>query len=323
LQQITVTVPVSRLHLVAVDGQGAARLKLRPRFELDAQQRVVRKDYPPTFDVPPTMDDLFREAARNHQLERAYHAERTAERAKQREMDYEMRVQIAQAFLGDRTRRALEEPTPTRTYCFLVTDSKRHLRFDVNLDQGPARDVPPEAYRRFKADVRARRAARRQQRFTQLTVHDDKAAFMAEWVAQHGTPEQQARQTAGVWPVEEAVQAITEEAFNELRDRPLYVRDGVARLQAHLRQFPAYADAVVTRADLRVTFSDAVAATAAQWELLQQFKAIVPDADVKLRAHKLALNQNPNAPTLTVCGVLVTRKIGPFVIRREYAAADA
>src|ERR1700674_667339 len=72
VQEITCTVPANRLHLVAVDGQGIARLKLRPRFERDAQQRIVYRDHLPTFDVPPTLDELFRTAARNHQLERAY-----------------------------------------------------------------------------------------------------------------------------------------------------------------------------------------------------------------------------------------------------------
>src|SRR5206468_2365119 len=153
VQQVIFPVPVSRLHLVAVDGNGVARLKLRPRFELDANQRVVRKDHLPTYDAPPTIDELIREAARNHQLERAYHAERTAERAKRREIEHELRAQVARMFLGDPSRRALEQPTPTRNYCFLVTDRGRHLRFDVSLDEGVARDVPLEAYRRFKADV--------------------------------------------------------------------------------------------------------------------------------------------------------------------------
>ena len=59
VQQVIFPVPVSRLHLVAVDGNGVARLKLRPRFELDANQRVVRKDHLPTYDAPPTIDELL------------------------------------------------------------------------------------------------------------------------------------------------------------------------------------------------------------------------------------------------------------------------
>src|SRR5262249_19210035 len=104
----------------------------------------------PEYDAPPALDELFREAARNHQLERAFHAERSAERAKRREQEHDLRADVARSFLADGNRRALEHPTPTRTYCFIVTDRGRHLRFDVSLVDGVAREVPPEAYRRFK-----------------------------------------------------------------------------------------------------------------------------------------------------------------------------
>jgi hypothetical protein len=79
---------------------------------------------------------------------------------------------------------------------------------------------------------------------------------------------------------------------------------------------------VVTVANLAVFSSDAGGITRAQWNLLQEFRAVVADADVRLRAHKLALKQHPEAPTLTLFAVRVTRKVGPFVLQREYAAPD-
>ena len=80
VQRITVEVPANRLHLVSVNGHGITRLKLRPRYELDAEQQVVCIDMAPIYDHPPTIDELFRQAARNHQLERAYHTKRTIAR---------------------------------------------------------------------------------------------------------------------------------------------------------------------------------------------------------------------------------------------------
>src|SRR5688572_18504363 len=53
LQQLTVNVPTNRLHLVSVDADGVARLKLRPRYETDGEQRLVRVDAPPTYDSQP------------------------------------------------------------------------------------------------------------------------------------------------------------------------------------------------------------------------------------------------------------------------------
>ena len=91
-------VPANRLHLVSVDTQGVARLKLRPRFEIDGDLGVVRIDAAPRYDAPPTVEDLFRAAARNHELESAYDAERRAQRTTRRDTDRERRERVAQAF---------------------------------------------------------------------------------------------------------------------------------------------------------------------------------------------------------------------------------
>ena len=322
VQQITVTVPAGRLHLVSVDPKGVARLKLRPSFELDAQQRVIIKDAPPTYHAPPTPDDLFREAARNHQLERAYHLERSAEKAKHREVDVDLRTEVAKGFLNDRTQRAVERPTPAPTHCFLIAEGGRRLRFDVSLDEGSARDVPAEAYRRFMADMRVRRERGRQQRCIDATQYDDKRQFIAAWIGTHGTADQRARHAAGVLSIEEPAQAIADEAFAVLNGQSRYVGIDDARLQAHLRLCPGCAEAVVTSADLTITVTEARSVTAAQWERMQELKALVPDAEVVLRAHKIGWKPHPEAPTLTAFGVRVTRKVGPFILKREYAAPD-
>src|SRR5581483_7328981 len=121
VQELMVNVPTNRLHLVSVDANGVARLKLRPRFEMDGEQRVVRVDAPPTYDSPPDIDELFREAARNHQLERTYEAERRSAKTKRREADAERRADLAKVFLNDPAQRALVHPAPTPKRCWLGT----------------------------------------------------------------------------------------------------------------------------------------------------------------------------------------------------------
>lgn len=156
VQQLSIQVPTNRLHLVSVDDEGVARLKLQPRFDRDGEQRVVRIDAAPTYDSPPSIEDLYREAARNHELERTYHQQRTAARTERRETQRQFRAQLAQAFMSDRTQRALLHPAPSPKRCYLIAERGRVL-FDVDTDEGIARDVPPEAHRRFRADLRARR----------------------------------------------------------------------------------------------------------------------------------------------------------------------
>jgi len=53
---------------------------------------------------------------------------------------------------------------------------------------------------------------------------------------------------------------------------------------------------------------------------VQEIRRLLPAATVTLRIHKLAWKRDTQAPTLILCGVLVTSKVGPFTLRREYAA---
>ena len=321
-QQMTLVIPAERLHLVNVDAKGVARLKLRPRFEFNAERRVVFTDAPPTYDVPPTPDDLLRDAARNHQLERAYHAERTAERLKQREAEFDLRAEVAREFLADPARRPAKQPKPTRTHCFLILDGGRRLRFDVSLDSGPAKDIPAEAYRRVEHDRKADRERRRQQWSTDFAAHGAKKRFITAWVAEYGTPDQQARHAAGVLPAEEVIEAIADEAFAALRDRPRYAGIDHTRLQAYVRGYPPYRNAVVLPTDLAVSVTNAASVTAAQWTCAELIKAMMSDAEIVVRSHAVGWKSDPNLPPLMAFGVRVTRKIGPFILKREYAMAD-
>ena len=118
--------------------------------------------------------------------------------------------------------------------------------------------------------------------------------------------------------MDEALEALADDAFAALGDRPRYTRDGVSRLQAHLRQDPQYADAIVAAGTLSVISTDAVKATAAQWAILKEVQALVPHATATLRMHRLSWKQDSHAPGITVISVLVVLNKGPFTLRREY-----
>jgi hypothetical protein len=322
VQDLTVQVPANRLHLVSVDADGIARLKLRPSYRLDGEQSVVRVDSPPTYDAPPDIEELFREAARNHQLERSYHSERRATRSKRRDAERERRAALATAFLADPKQRALLHPPPTPQRCHLATEHGR-LLFDARNDESPAREVPAEAHRRFRADLRAQKERNQQERTAQLALHEEKKRVIADWIVRKGTSEQQARQAAGMLPMQEAVEAMTDEAFGVLRDRQQYTRDGDAHLQAHLRLLPQYADAVITKADVLPMSANAHTATAEQFALVAEFQGALPNATIALRVHKVSWRRDPQVMLPPGFSILVTQRVGPFTLRREYAAPSA
>jgi hypothetical protein len=321
VQEVKMSVPTNRFHLVSVDADGAARLKLQPRYFLDAEQNVRRSDGPPVYDVPPSPEDLLRDAARNHQLERAYNVEQAEKKSKRRDEAFEVHQRLAEAFLADPTMRALEHPKPTQRQCYLQR-GRRQILFDARMGHGLARQVPPEAYRRFMADLIERRQRNMAQRAEQLALHDAKRRAIADWVERRGTLDQKARHAAGVLPLEEAIEGLSDEAFAGVGDRPRYLRDGVQRLEAHLRQFPRYADVVLQKRDLVVRSDIAQHATPRQWEWHAALRDALPNAQVTLRTHRLSWRPDPDAPSVTQVTALVTMRSGPFTLRREFALSE-
>lgn len=321
VQRITIEVPANRLHLVSVNGHGIARLKLRPRYELDAEQQVVCIDMAPIYDHAPTIDELLRQAARNHQLERAYHAKRTIARDERTDADRVRRTEIALAFLADPSQRALGHPSPTPRRCYLAT-RYGHLRFDRVIDTGPARDVPKEALRRFRADVKAKRERRARERAEHVRLRDERWKTMIAWVDEHGTPEQKGRLAARLLPPSEIREAMADEAFGALADRPRYTHDGVERMRAHVEQWLGRKRQHVSERDY-VVFGHAVRSiTDRQWALLHEIRAAVADAHVALHLREFVWRRDPGVPRLTQLTLVVTRKIGGLVLRREYLLSD-
>lgn len=322
VQKLSLQVPANRLHLVSVDANGVARLKLRPRYQLDGENGIARIDAAPTYDAPPDVEELFREAARNHQLERAYHSERQAAKIKRRENDHERRANVAKAFLSDQTRRALEHPTPSPTRCVVQAEEGR-IFFDADSDVSPAKDVPAEAHRRFRADLRAKRDRNLKTRAEQLAQHEEKKRFAATWIAEHGTPEQRARQAAGVLPIEETIEAMTDHAFAALSDLPRYVADGPAQIHDAVTRLTPGSEPLVSPGDVIVTSSNAETMTASQWAIVGKIRERLPDATVVLRVHNVSWKKDPTITVGPFFGVRVTQCAGPFTLRREFAVDES
>jgi hypothetical protein len=310
------------MHLVHVDHGGTAFLKLRPRFDMRPDQRVVRIDAAPVYDAPPSVETLLQDAARNHELEAAYHAQGVAYRSARQDATHSWRTQVAESFLRDTSQRALVHPSPTVRRCVIASERGR-LLFDAKRDRGLARDVPLEALRRFHADLRTRRDRAAQTIVEFHSAYSEKQRLVREWMRDKGTADQRARLAAGVLPLEEAVDAMTDEAFQAIDHLPRYHHDGVARLQAHLRTFPPFATATVSELSLHVSTRYLTDATAEQWAVVQEVQRVVPAARVYLRERVMFWTDDREAPRLRVVTVLGFLKRGPLTLRREFCVPDS
>lgn len=319
-QTMDLDVPGNRLHLVTVDADGHAGLKLRPRYDTRSDGRIARIDASPVYDVPPSIDDLLLAAAKNHELERGYISQ-GSRRERHRQEQREARSRLAEQFLRSPEMRAAVHPPPSKKRCYLIAEIGR-ISFDADRDEPPARDVPEEAHRRFRADERARRERNLGEHARRIALHEEKRRFIAAWIAAKGTQDQRERHAVGLLPVTEIVDAMADEAFAPLCDWPRYKRNGAAVLQAHVRRHPQYKDAVITDRDVAVIDANASEATAGQWQAVQRAKALLPEATVTLRAHRLTWRADVNAPTVTVYGLLLVVNSGPITVRREFSVPD-
>jgi hypothetical protein len=321
-QRVVLTLPATRLHLVQVAKDGTASLKLRPQFQLNAEQRIVLVDARPSYDHVPTVDELLQDAARNHELERAFYGQKTTSRVARREAYAQWLEQTARDFLADPTRRAVVHPAPTARMCQLIT-ARGPIYFYAHSGSTLVRRVPLEAYRRFQNDVRIHHGQAQVQREHDLAINTGRRLLMQEWVATHGTPDQRERFAAGALPKAEWLAAVTECTFASLAALPTYDSNGARTLQTFLRELPAYASIVVTYADYRVITKALTTATPIQWEWMQWVRRHLPDANVHLRERELIWSGDARAPRHRTTTLLVTTKVGPLNLRREFTIPEA
>lgn len=320
-QRVTLTLPATRLHLVQVAKDGTATLKLRPQFKLNTEQRIVLIDGRPSFDHVPALDELLQVAARNHELERAFFGQKTTARVSRREAYTQFVEETAREFLADPARRATVHPTPSTRKCQLVT-ARGPIYFFANYGSTTVRQVPLEAYKRFRNDLRIRHGQQEIQREHDTTINAERRRLMEEWVATHGTPEQRERFAAGALPKSEWLAAAADCAFAALAGMPAYDSNGARTMQDFLRQVPAHASVVVTYADYRVVTKPLTTATPVQWEWMQYARRHVQDANVHLRERELIWNGDPRAPRHRTVTLLVTTKLGPLTLRREFTIPE-
>jgi hypothetical protein len=115
---------------------------------------------------------------------------------------------------------------------------------------------------------------------------------------------------------------MADQAFRALADWPRYTHDGVERMRAHVEQWLGRKRSNVTERDFVVFGHPVRTMTKDQWSLLQQVKALVPDAHVALHLREFIWRRDPGVPRLTQLTLVVTRKIGPVLLRREYLALN-
>lgn len=70
--------------------------------------------------------------------------------------------------------------------------------------------------------------AKERETAAQIASHEEKKRAIADWIAEFGTPQQQARHAAGVLPMQEVLEAMADQAFAAGDSFERYPFDGAA-----------------------------------------------------------------------------------------------
>ena len=252
-QQVTLTLPATRLHLVRVSKDGVARLKLRPQLQI--KRRATDRQNQGEADLRPSANDRRVAPGRCSQPRigkgvlrpaRPQHRSLAARRISN------WLEETAREFLNDPARRAIVHPSPTSRRCQVIT-SRGTVHFDVKHDFGLARQVPLEAFRRYQNDLRIRNGQSAIQREHDQAVHSERQRLMREWVEAHGTLDQRERLAAGMLPDSEWINAVADSTFTPLATSPDLRRQWRrASARASSVSIPDSRPRVVTRTDYRM-----------------------------------------------------------------------
>ena len=172
--------------------------------------------------------------------------------------------------------------------------------------EGIARRVQRDKAEKEAASLREQDAQRRQ---------------ITDWVAQHGTANQQRRYTAGLLPKDEVVAGMRDQAFAPLSTLVRYERMKQSEVRAHVA---SHGYEIRDDADVEFDAEDCETATADEFDLMKSIRGMAPGAELRLRNHvgqmaRAVADDEVDEPRLQRKSLLVTLKVGAFSFSREYA----
>jgi len=84
------------------------------------------------------------------------------------------------------------------------------------------------------------------------------------------------------------------------------------------REYPEHQTVALDARDVVVNGSSATSLTANQWADVKRVGEMLPDADITIRVHKISWTRDTRVDVPITFGVLVSKRHGPFMLRREY-----
>lgn len=136
------------------------------------------------------------------------------------------------------------------------------------------------------------------------------------WIAEKGTDNQRKRHDLKLLPESEVLDAMRDEAFAVLNDFPRYDKITRAEVKAHCQQEEYGYDL-----DVDFEVDDAESATADEFDQMERFQQLVPNAVIILRRHTGTCGHD-NCDPVKRASLHVSITVGEIEFTREYACGD-
>ena len=234
-------------------------------------------DSAPAFDAPPAADELLRLAARNHELEQTYHSARTAaalDAAGRPARTARARRPGVHGGPGAARRAAPSADAAALRHRGRGPSDRVRRRRGPRPGQGRGAGGDPPVPRGPACQARAEPAGTGE---AARPARGEEAVRRGVDRGHDGTPEQQARQAAGVLPMSEASGRIADQAFAPAADQPVYIRDGLRRPSGSwCSDDPNHANSFVTQASVIAETSVRMAASASEWASVDRLQNLFP-----------------------------------------------
>ena len=187
------------------------------------------------------------------------------------------------------------------------------IKHEIEVHNADARELVLAEFARediIKAEREALTKQREQAEAEKAMRRQDQ---IERWIAEKGTDNQRKRHDLKLLPESEVLDAMRDEAFAVLNDFPRY--DKITKREVESACYLEYPN------DIDFEVDDAESATADEFDLMERFQQLVPNAVVVLRRHTGTCGHD-NCDPVKRASLYVSITVGEIEFTREYACGD-
>jgi hypothetical protein len=187
------------------------------------------------------------------------------------------------------------------------------IKHEIELHNADARELVLAEFAREDVAKAEQEVLAKQRKQANAEKEQRRQDQIERWIAEKGTDNQRKRHDLKLLPENEVLDAMRDEAFAVLNDFPRY--DKITKREVESACYLEYPN------DVDFEVDDAESATADEFDLMERFQQLIPNAIVILRRHTGTCGHD-NCDPVKRASLHVSITVGEIEFTREYACGD-